>query len=681
MSTTKIVLNRQSDLILTGPQITSPIGLVKEDILNLVSDLENIELSAAAEALARAEGDQAVQNAMKDIQAFLENAIKEGDTTITNALNAAIDNYKAADKVLSTNLKNLQDEHNADVETLQLNIDNEQARAEAAEANLSKNIAFEVKEREKAVATERNERIDADRYLTAELDAEKTRAESAEAGLQSNIDVEKGRIDAILLASDADKDSFAEIVSLINSVDTENDQAFASYVVSNDAALEAEKQSREAGDALLNSALTNETAERTSEDQKLQMSLRQEIDRAESAEAILDSKINTEIENRTAADTSFTNSLNNEILDRSAADKVLQGNLETEVDRATEAEKVLRDTLTSETAERISGDSELSISIQVESDRAITAEANLSKNIANETKARTAAISTERDERIASDDNLTALLGKVEKSVTTERGAREAADASLTASLQAEIADRQAADKGLNTKIVEISDRITKDLYTEKVRIDAILDGSTVDLDQFREVVSFVESIDLANDESLLAEVAKLNDVIKAGDSGLNDKYAAITSELRNDMETADKSLDDKYAAITYDLRADMDAADGELRTADFDLANYVMDMSPRMLSSIVISGEATGVDASVVMYGSHIVFLNGLMQRENIDYSYDGEAFMFSTPLSTGNFVDIYGVPSGITVPVADPNAILPAPEIIPPVDEESYGKGLTEG
>ena len=37
---------------------------------------------AAAEALARAEGDQAVQNAMKDIQAFLENAIKEEITNL-----------------------------------------------------------------------------------------------------------------------------------------------------------------------------------------------------------------------------------------------------------------------------------------------------------------------------------------------------------------------------------------------------------------------------------------------------------------------------------------------------------------------------------------------------------------------------------------------------------------------
>jgi hypothetical protein len=67
--------------------------------------------------------------------------------------------------------------------------------------------------------------------------------------LQSQIDAEKSRIDAILDASEADKDSFAEIVALINSVDTENDQAFAGYVLSNDAALAQEVLDREAGDA------------------------------------------------------------------------------------------------------------------------------------------------------------------------------------------------------------------------------------------------------------------------------------------------------------------------------------------------------------------------------------------------------------------------------------------------
>jgi hypothetical protein len=47
--------------------------------------------------------------------------------------------------------------------------------------------------------------------------------------VDSRITTEKGRVDAILLASDADKDSFAEIVSLINAVDTSNDSTFASF--------------------------------------------------------------------------------------------------------------------------------------------------------------------------------------------------------------------------------------------------------------------------------------------------------------------------------------------------------------------------------------------------------------------------------------------------------------------
>jgi hypothetical protein len=47
--------------------------------------------------------------------------------------------------------------------------------------------------------------------------------------VDSRITTEKGRVDAILSASAADKDSFAEIVELINSVDTTNDQSFASF--------------------------------------------------------------------------------------------------------------------------------------------------------------------------------------------------------------------------------------------------------------------------------------------------------------------------------------------------------------------------------------------------------------------------------------------------------------------
>jgi hypothetical protein len=84
--------------------------------------------------------------------------------------------------------------------------------------------------------------------VAGSLQAETSSRLAGDSALQSNIDIEKARIDAILAASSADKDSFAEIVALINSVDTENDTAFAGYVSSNNAALAQEASARAAAD-------------------------------------------------------------------------------------------------------------------------------------------------------------------------------------------------------------------------------------------------------------------------------------------------------------------------------------------------------------------------------------------------------------------------------------------------
>lgn len=87
------------------------------------------------------------------------------------------------------------------------------------------------------------------------VSGEQSRAEAAESALSGRINTEKGRVDAILSASQADKDSFAEIVSLINSVDAANDSAFAGYVLSNNAALAQEVSDRQAGDNALDARL------------------------------------------------------------------------------------------------------------------------------------------------------------------------------------------------------------------------------------------------------------------------------------------------------------------------------------------------------------------------------------------------------------------------------------------
>jgi hypothetical protein len=93
------------------------------------------------------------------------------------------------------------------------------------------------------LSTEQTARISADNALSSRLDSleadevSKSYVDSADLVLDGKISTEKGRIDAILLSAGANTDTFAEIVSLINSVDTENDQAFASYVLTNNAAV------------------------------------------------------------------------------------------------------------------------------------------------------------------------------------------------------------------------------------------------------------------------------------------------------------------------------------------------------------------------------------------------------------------------------------------------------------
>ena len=47
LSRTKIVLNRQSDLILDNAQITAPVGIVIEDIAGLVSTVTSINTNIA----------------------------------------------------------------------------------------------------------------------------------------------------------------------------------------------------------------------------------------------------------------------------------------------------------------------------------------------------------------------------------------------------------------------------------------------------------------------------------------------------------------------------------------------------------------------------------------------------------------------------------------------------------
>lgn len=110
-------------------------------------------------------------------------------------------------------------------------------------STLETNLNGQISQLDSELSLEETARISADNALSSRLDSleadevSKSYVDAADLVLDGKISTEKGRIDAILTASTADKDTFAEIVALINSVDTENDSAFAGYVISNDAAV------------------------------------------------------------------------------------------------------------------------------------------------------------------------------------------------------------------------------------------------------------------------------------------------------------------------------------------------------------------------------------------------------------------------------------------------------------
>ena len=208
--------------------------------------------------------------------------------------------------------------------TLTNNLNAEISRAQAAESDLADDITAEETARVAAVSAEAASRVAADNALDAK------------------ITTEKNRVDAILDASEADKDSFAEIVTLINSIDTTNDQAFAGYVLSNDAALAQEVSDRQAGDSALGVR----------------------IDGVESAATVLEARVTTaeaditaEEAARIAADTTLQSNIDAEAATRSSADTTLQSNIDAEASARSTADTSLSNRIDS--LEAASADSRL----------------------------------------------------------------------------------------------------------------------------------------------------------------------------------------------------------------------------------------------------------------------------------------------------------------------------------
>ena len=638
--------------------ISIEVSRAKAAESKLTSDLgtESARAIAAEDGLTTDLGIEVAR--AKAAEGALDAAYKAADVSMDAA-------YKAADSSLQSNINTEATERLAADNTIQANLDAETLRAQGAEAGLSSDLSDEVDariadvnaeevraiaaegvltsdlgvEKSRAIAAEGVLTSDlgievarakaAEVKLTSDLGTEKSRAEGAEGVLQGNINTEKGRIDSILLASDADKDSFAEIVTLINSVDTTNDEAFAGYVLSNNAALSAEVSRSMAAEAGLSSDLSDEAVRAISAEADLSADLSTETvdriagdatgaaalsdqrdlmfanfnttnsnlnaltDRTEAADAKLTSDLSSEVTNRVAGDAALQLSLDNEVADRTAADQAIQANLDAETARATAAEGVLTSNLSDEVANRIDAINELdtksSDGLNTEIARSMAAEAVL-----------TADLGTETARAIAAEAKLTSDL-------SSETARAIAAEDVLTSDLSDEVANR------IDAVSTEESDRIAGDEYLQSQMDNVISNINPAALDSLTEIVAAFQTADgdINNAITVLAESAS---------NGLNaevDRATGAEENLVSDLSDEITRAEEAEEQLGSDLSDEITRA-GESEARIISYVGYD-DMGAIATEDwSAYQGEMSNAQNYVVTMPSKIDYLEGLLTSLN---------------------------------------------------------------
>ena len=585
---------------------------------NEVTRKSYVDAQVLAEAAARVQADAAESAAREAAMAAEVSAREAAD----DALNAAID-QEVSDRQAAVSAEQSAREAAVSAEssarssadaTLQSNIDGEESRAMAAESALQDAIDAE-QARAEGVEAGLQAAVDALNASSATaLQDEIAARQAGDADLEGKINTEKGRIDAILLASDADKDSFAEIVQLINSVDTTNDNAFASYVLSNNAALAQEVSDRQsavsAEQAAREAADSAESSARSSADTALgvridgvQSDLSDEASARASADTTLQGNIDSEEAARIAA-------VSSEESAREAADAALQSGLDQEV-------------------------SDRQAAVSAEQARAEGAESDLQDSIDGEAAARSAAVSGEEAARMAADSGIQSELDStqtgaglgVDGSYTAPVGSAHLgsasslkdADSKLDAAIVAESNARQTAVSNLEQGLSDLDAAMTQGFddaqaYTDS-KVAALIDGAPGLLDTLNELAAAI-----GDDENfasnILTAVGNEATARANADTAEASARSAADSALQDAIDAEESARIDAVSA-EQSAREAADAAESAARTAELPRHAKVR----YTMTSTDVSNGYMDLDHVVLGSSTH-VFIDRLACHESDDYT-----------------------------------------------------------
>ena len=384
---------------------------------------------------------------------------------------------------------------------------------------------------------------------------------------------EEARVDAILLASDADKDSFAAIVNLINDVDTENDQAFAAHVLDINAQMSTELEARESGDT---SVAADLTAYETSNDAALAAEINARTSADNSLEVYVDDKdasINTRVDaadlsvttemsaNKVAseaADTSLTTRLGEEEVAARAAEAGLASDILAEKNRAEAAESA-------EVSARESSDLSMGVKFtndlatlqadvdgnEADADAAIAAlQADVDGNESDADAAMVAEVSSRISGDVSTATVFTTGLAALQADVDGNEADADAAEASLAADILTEKNRAEAAESAMESRALSAEAALQADVDQNEADADAAIAAEE----------SARESVDTEMNAKFDSDIAALQADVDGNESDADAAIAALQADVDQNESDADAAI----AALQADVdgnEADADAA------------------------------------------------------------------------------------------------------------------------
>jgi hypothetical protein len=476
----------------------------------------------------------------------------------------------AADSALSASVDSLETALSAEIEATNTDVTELYAALSAEADTRETEMNTHHDEHVSLITAESGRAIAAEGFLGASVDS-----------LEVAVSIESERINAILDGSTVDLDQFAEVVSYVNGLDLVNDNSFISRETFVDGRLNR-----------LDSSVDS-----------LESALAGEIEATNGDVTAINASIDS-LENKAGTDVSAL----------IASVDSLEG-VDADLQQAINSlEEKHNDEMNTHHLEHVS-------LITAEEERAIAAEGFLGASVdslelalANEIEATNtdvtalyAAIDAEEGRAGAAEGFLGASVDSLELALANEIEATNTDVTALYAAIDTESGRAGAAEGFLGASV----DSLEVAVSIESERINAILDGSTVDLDQFAEVVSYVQGLDLVNDNSFISRELYVNNYLTSLDASVDSLESALTGEIEatnDDVTAIGASIDSLELALNNGSGALVDSVDSlelalaaEISTTNAEVAgiNLSIDSLELALANEI---EATNGDVLAII-------------------------------------------------------------------------------